>query len=360
MKFFKIKNSQRIGKHSQNTQFMKKTLANPFLMLAAITMLNLGCGNQKKTESTANMIAQVEALPMESRTWAEKLGWPAGKKVIMLHADDIGMCKEANIAAEKQLVDGVIQSAAVMVPCQNAKEFITWAKEHPNMDVGLHLTLTSEWKTYRWGTVSNASEVPGLLDEENKMWHSVPQVVQHASASEVEQEIRAQIEQSIAWGHRPDHIDTHMGTLYGDPKYVQVYIKVAEEYGIPANIIDINQPDVLEEFRSQGYPLNDEVVKMVNAYVLPKLDYFTSAPNAKTYEEKIQLFKQLITSLKPGLTEIIFHPSVETENLKTITNSWQQRVWESKMFADPELIRFFENEGIIFTNWQEIMERFNR
>jgi hypothetical protein len=269
------------------------------------------------------------------------------------------MCPEANIAAKEQLTKGEIQSAAVMIPCPNAEEFINWAKENPAMDVGLHLTLTSEWKKHRWGPITPDEEVPGLLDPENMLWRSVPEVVQHASAEEVEKEIRAQIEQSIAWGYRPDHIDTHMGTLFGDPSYVKAYMKVAQEYGIPANIIDISVPAVLAEFRKQGYPMDDSVVKMSEEYTLPKLDFFSSAPKADSYEEKVENFKTLIKSLQPGLTEIIFHPSVETDNLRGITGSWQQRVWESQIFADPDLINFFKEEGIIFTNWKEIMTRFN-
>lgn len=291
-------------------------------------------------------------------TWAEKLGWPAGKKVIMLHADDIGMCPEANIAAKKQLTGGQIQSAAVMIPCPDAREFIDWAKGNPKMDIGLHLTLTSEWKTYRWGPVTDHKDVPGLLDPEVKLWRSVPEVVRHATAEEVEKEIRSQIERSIAWGYVPDHIDTHMGTLYGDPSFVKAYIKVAEEYGIPANIIDISNPKVLAIFKAQGYPLDDSVVDMVAGYKLPKLDFFSSAPKADSYPEKLENFKKLVRALEPGLTEIIFHPSVETDNLKGITGSWQQRVWEAEMFGDPDLIEFFKKEEIIFTNWKEIMERF--
>lgn len=296
----------------------------------------------------------------EPAIWSEKLGFPAGKKVIILHADDIGMCPEANISADRYLTEDHIQSCAVMMPCPNAQEFIAWAKAHPNEDVGLHLTLTSEWKTHRWPGLTSAEEAPGLLDEDGMLWHEVPQVVQHASPEEVEKEIRAQVEQSIAWGYRPDHIDTHMGTLYGSHLYTAAYLKVAEEYQIPAMVIDMQKPEVVAGFKQQGYPINDEMIDMVNNYSLPKLDYFFSAPNAKTYEEKISNFKQLISSLKPGLTEIIFHPSELTDNLKSITNSWQQRAWEAQMFADPDLKQFFADEGIIFTNWKEIMERFKK
>jgi hypothetical protein len=132
------------------------------------------------------------------------------------------------------------------------------------------------------------------------------------------------------------------------------------EYGIPANAIDLSDPAVVKEFRAKGYPINDDVVKLAGNYTLPKVDNFTSAPNAKTYKEKVEAFKQLITSLKPGITEIIFHPSIETENMKSITGSWQQRKWEAEMFADKDMIKFFEDEGIIFANWKEMMARFEK
>ncbi len=292
-------------------------------------------------------------------TWAEKLGYPAGKKVIILHADDAGMSEGANIATAHYLENNLIQSAAVMAPCPGADEFIQWAIDHPDADVGMHLTHTSEWKSYRWGPVSDPDKVPGLIDPEGMFWHEVPGVVMHASADEVETEIRAQIDKAIAMGYRPNHIDTHMGTLYGHPAYVERFFKVAEEYGIPANAIDLSDPLVADKFKKAGYPINDHVIELINQYSLPKLDNFTSAPSGKSYEEKIENFKTLIKSLPAGLTEIIFHPSVESEELKSITNSWQQRVWEAKMFSDPDLIRFFEEEGIIFTNWIEIMERFS-
>ncbi len=339
---------------------MKKSYPITLFMSLCMALFVISCGEKKKNTDKANNDGPKEPeTSLEAKNWAEKLGWPTGKKVIMLHADDIGMCPEANIAAKEQLTKGEIQSAAVMIPCPNAEEFINWAKENPSMDIGLHLTLTSEWKKHRWGPITPDNEVPGLLDPEDKLWRSVPEVVQHATAEEVEKEIRAQIEQSIAWGYRPDHIDTHMGTLFGDPSYVKVYMKVAQEYGIPANIIDISVPAVLAEFRAQGYPMDDSVVKMSEEYTLPKLDFFSSAPKADSYEEKVEAFKTLIKSLPAGLTEIIFHPSVETDNLRGITGSWQQRVWESQIFADPDLKEFFEEEGIIFTNWKEIMTRFN-
>jgi len=294
-----------------------------------------------------------------STTWAEKLGFPAGKRVIILHADDAGMCDEANIATAQLLINKEIQSAAVMVPCPKADEFIEWALEHPETDVGLHLTLNSEWKTHRWGPVSDPAQVPGLIDPEGMLWHTVPEVLTNATVDEVEAEIRAQIDKAIDMGYQPGHIDTHMGTLYSHPDYVKVFYKLAEEYQIPANAIDLSDSLVVDILRKAGYPIDDSFISLAAEYSLPKLDFITWVPYGETYEEKIEEFKTLIRSLSPGLTEIVFHPSVETENLKTITNSWQQRVWEAEMFSDPDLIRFFKEEEIIFTNWIKVMKRFS-
>jgi predicted glycoside hydrolase/deacetylase ChbG (UPF0249 family) len=293
------------------------------------------------------------------QTWAEKLGYPKGKKVLLLHMDDIGMCPEANAAAEHYINQKDLMSAAVMMPCPNAADFIAWAKQHPVPDIGLHLTLTSEWETYRWPSVTDPAKVPGLIDPDGKLWHEVPDVVMHASAAEVETEIRAQIEKCLALGYRPTHIDTHMGTLYGSAAYAKAFFKVAQEYGIPANVLELSDPELVKKFKSQGYPIDEEMIQLAADYTLPRLDNFTSVGSGPTYEQKRDDFLAMIRDLKPGLTEIIFHPSVETENLKTITHSWQQRVWEAQLFSDPVVKKFLKKEGIIITNWKEIMKRFN-
>ena len=326
-------------------------------LLSAILIVSffmiVSCGQKDKSGDNQ----KVEDMK-KSANWAERLGYPAGKKVIMLHADDAGMSEEANIATKKYLLEGHIQSAAAMPPCPQFEDMIEWAKENPKVDVGLHLTLTSEWKKYRWPSVSAVEEVPGLIDEEGMLWHEVSDVVQHATKKEVAIEVRAQIEKSIAMGYKPDHIDSHMGTLYGHPEFAKAFLQIAMEYGIPANAIDMSDSLVVAQFKKAGYPVNEDMIKYMSDYTLPKLDNFTSAPKADTYEEKVGAFKALIISLKPGLTEIIFHPAVESEQMRAITGSWQQRKWEAEMFSDPELIQFFKDEGIIFTDWKEIMKRF--
>jgi predicted glycoside hydrolase/deacetylase ChbG (UPF0249 family)/predicted neuraminidase len=338
----------------------KGSFSYPCLIQTPDGLLNISysysLGEGKK--SIKHVVVDPEKIA--TKTNAEKLGFPKDKKIILFHMDDLGMCDEANKSGEFYMQNGFVNSGAVMMPCLYAKPFVEWAKKNPQKDVGAHLTLTSEWKTYRWGSVSKASKVPGLIDPDGKFWHEVPDVVKHASAKEVETEIRAQIDQMIALGLKPSHIDTHMGTLYGSPEYVKVFLKVAEEYRIPANAIDLSNKKVADLFRSQGYPITDGVVDLLNSYALPKLDFFTSVPNGKTYEEKRNNLLELIKSLPNALTEIIFHPSVETENLKTITASWQQRVWEAKLFSDPVVIQFFKDNNIVITDWKEIMHKFEQ
>lgn len=304
------------------------------------------------------LLLLVPALAARGETWAEKLGYPSDKVVLILHADDIGMCYEANEAAKNYLSKGHIQSAAMMVPCPWFNEIAGWYKQHPEHDMGLHLAMNSEWKWYRWGPVAGKGKVPGMCDSDGYLWHDVLETATHASGEEIEAEIRAQVERALSRGIRPGHIDTHMGTLYARPDYTKAYLKVAEEYHIPAMVIEMT-PAVLTKFRKQGYPITDQMIKEMSGYSLPRLDDFHATLDGENYEDKKEKFFEQVRDMRPGLNEIIFHPSIETEGLKHITNSWQQRAWEAQMFSDPQVLAFFEREGIVFTNWKEIMKRFD-
>ena len=159
--------------------------------------------------------------------------------------------------------------------------------------------------------------VPGMVDKDGYLWRGQIDTATHASGEEIEKESRAQSERALAKGPRPGHIDTHMGTLFVKIDYTKAYLKLAEEYHIPAMVIE-QTPAVTAKFRKQGYPITEESLKAIAAYKLPKLDDFNSAPDGKTYEDKKQKFQELVRSLSPGLNEIIFHPSVLTDTLKAV------------------------------------------
>ena len=314
-----------------------------FLILALVAVALVGAGAQARAEDAP-------------KTWAERLGYPAGKRVLILHADDIGMCYEANEAAKRYLPAGDIQSAALMVPCPWFNEIANWYKEHPEFDCGLHLAMNSEWKWYRWPSVAPASEVPHMLDDDGYLLDDTIQTALKAPASEIEKEIRAQLERALSRGIRPSHIDTHMGTLYARPDYTAAYCKVAEEYRIPAMVIEVT-PKIEAKFRKRGIPGTEQLRKVIGGYKLPKLDDFDSIQEGDTYEAKLEKFYEQIRGLDPGITELIFHPSILTEGLRHITGTWQQRAWEAEMFSDPAVKEFLKREEIVFTNWKEMMAR---
>jgi predicted glycoside hydrolase/deacetylase ChbG (UPF0249 family) len=203
------------------------------------------------------------------------------------------MCYEANQAAKDYLTKGHIQSAAMMVPCPWFNEISGWYKEHPEHDMGLHLAMNSEWKSYRWGPVAGKDKVPGMCDKDGYLRRDVIDLATHASGEEIEAEIRAQVERALSRGIRPSHIDTHMGALSARLDYTKAYLKVAEEYRIPAMVIELTPP-VLAKFRKQGYPITEQSIKELSGYSLPKLDDFHATLDGKTYEDKkAKFFEQV-------------------------------------------------------------------
>lgn len=292
----------------------------------------------------------------DGETWGDKLGYPAGKRMLILHADDIGMCYEANHAAKEYLTKGDIQSAAMMMPCPWVTEFAAWYKENPQHDCGLHLAMNAEWKWYRWGPVAPKEKVPGMLDPQGYLWSDTPLTILKAKATEIETEIRAQIEKALSLGIKPSHVDTHMGTLYGRPDFAAAYMRVAQEYRIPAMVLEAT-PKVMEKFRQRGIPVSELLKNSIDDYKLPKLDDFDAVAEGKTYEEKRDNFFHQVRALEPGITEFIFHPSIESEALRHTTGTAQQRIWEAQMFSDPTVKEFLNREGIVPTNWKEMMAR---
>src|SRR6476620_11549291 len=158
-------------------------------------------------------------------TYAERLGFPKGAKVLILHVDDAGMSFDSNQGAIEAMTKGAATSCSVMMPCPWVPQFVQFLKTHPQLDAGLHLTLTSEWTNYRWGPVAGKPTVPGLVDSTGSMWSNVPDVLKHATADEAEREMEAQWERAHAMGFVPTHFDSHMGTLFASPEFLIKYVR---------------------------------------------------------------------------------------------------------------------------------------
>lgn len=306
-----------------------------------------------------------------SQTYAERLGFPKGAKVIILHVDDVGMSFDSNKGAIQATEEGVATSMSVMMPCAWVPGFVHYLKEHPKTDAGLHLTLTSEWKDYRWGPLSGKPTVAGLVDEEGAMWHSVAEVVKHATADDIEKEIKSQLDRAKSMGFEPTHLDSHMGTLFATPQYMEKYLKLGIENHIPVMFPGGHNTMISQEISSLGMK-NEQttaVGKMLWDAGLPVLDDLHNVTYGFTYPKDKNLtnealqqiaVKQYIESFKQlqaGVTMVIMHCTAPTEVFKHISDSGNTRRGDLLAMLSPELKKYIVDNGIILTTWRELKER---
>ena len=306
-----------------------------------------------------------------SQTYAEKLGFPKGTKVVILHVDDVGMSYESNQGAIKATTEGVATSMSVMMPCPWVSGFVHYFKEHPKTDAGLHLTLTSEWQDYRWGPLSGKPMVKGLVDTEGVMWSNVVDVVKHATPDEIDKEIRSQLDRARTMGFEPTHMDSHMGTLFATPEFLDKYLKLGMEQHIPVMFPGGHNTMILKESSGTGLTIEKTtaVGKMLWDAGLPVLDdlhnitYGFKYPKDKTLTDKalqkisteqyIESFKQL----QAGVTMVIMHCTVPTEVFKHITDSGMTRRGDLLAMLSPKLKKYIRDNNIILTTWRELKER---
>jgi predicted glycoside hydrolase/deacetylase ChbG (UPF0249 family) len=310
----------------------------------------------------------------DSSTYAEKLGFPKGAMVVILHVDDAGMSFDSDEGAIAAMEKGIASSVSVMMPCPWVPGFVHYLKKHPQTDAGLHLTLTSEWKDYRWGPVSGRPAVPGLVDQEGDLWPDVPDVLRHASADEVEKEIRAQVEKARQMGFEPTHLDSHMGTLFASQAFMQRYLKVGMEYKIPLMFPGGHNTLIQAELRSTGatQEMAREVGRMLWNAGLPVLDDLHNLsygwqlpkgiqPTPENWKKfKVEKYEETLRLLRPGVTMVIMHCTAPTGVFQYISDSGPSREADLQAMMDPGLKNFFEEQGIIITTWRELKMRRDR
>jgi predicted glycoside hydrolase/deacetylase ChbG (UPF0249 family) len=280
----------------------------------------------------------------QTKTVAERLGYPANSKLLIIHADDLAAAHSIDVASFDALEKGAVTSASIMVPTPWITEVAAYARAHPNADLGLHLTLTSEWETYRWGSVSPPDKIPSLLDSTGTFPNDESVVAARAKPAEAEREIRAQIDRALALGIRPTHLDSHMGSLFTTPELIATYVKVAREYHLPFLAVrgDPNAP--------LGPSLTDKDVL---------LDAVVIADRQVSRDQWKAFYLKTIADLKPGLTELIVHLGHDDSELQAVTvdheaygSAWRQRDYEV-MFS-PEFKKALKDNHVILVTWREL------
>ena len=294
-------------------------------------------------------------------------------RYLIINADDFGMCRGANLAVMELLKNpqSALTSSTIMTPCAWAPEACRFAAENPQLAIGVHLTLTSEWGNYRWAPV-NTKNTDSLRDEEGFMWHESDQVEKNVDIDEVEGEIRAQIERAKRLGLvNPSHLDNHMGSLYGIEtgrfELLQLTLSLAGEYGLP-----FRMPGNVTEDMLGNSMLDINVDKSVIDMVFGKIVEFAKAnkvaipdylipnewsgPQKDSYENFREYLYNLYANIPNGITETYLHPSIETDDLKGTTGAWERRVWEYQIMSDPKTKQHIEAHGIKLINYRDLAE----
>ncbi len=285
-------------------------------------------------------------LAGSAQTLAERLGYPAGTKLIVVHADDLGETHAVNAAAIKAMEGGTINSASLMVACPWFPEMADYAKTHPDVDFGLHLTLTSERVYYRWGPVAPTDKVPSLVDGNGYFHHDWDQN-QQINAKEVEIELRAQIERALAMGVRPTHLDSHQYRLIMSGKELfEAALRVAHDYKLP---LFVTRDWFAEHpYLATSLGPNDIV-----------LDHTVTIDPEVSPEKWADFYLTALKNLQPGVTEFVIHPGYDDEELRAATRerstwgaAWRQRDFD--FFTSDRFKKALAQQNIKLITWREL------
>jgi predicted glycoside hydrolase/deacetylase ChbG (UPF0249 family) len=256
------------------------------------------------------------------------------------------MAHSVNAASIKSFDSGPINSGSIMVPCPWFAEIAAYARGHVEADLGLHLTLTSEWKLFRWGPVLSKDRVPTLLNRDGYLYPTESEAAARIDPREAEAEIRAQVERAVAFGIQPTHLDSHMGTLYQNKALFEILLKVAHDYRLPVMISKewYERTEYLPAMIGPDDVVIDRIISMVPGVAPERWAGF--------YEEAIK-------SIRPGITQIIVHIAYDDEEMRAATidhpdwgAGWRQR--DFNFFTSERAQQLLRENSIKLITWREI------
>jgi hypothetical protein len=276
----------------------------------------------------------------------ERLGFPADARVLIIHADDLGMSHSVNRATLEALDKGWITSASILVPCPWFPEVARFAQTHRHVDLGIHLALTSEWTDFRWAPVVGGGKVPSLLDAEGYMPLLETTAAAHAKPEEAEIELRAQIEKARAAGIPLSHLDTHMTTLVRSAGLFDVYRRLGKEYGLP----------ILLEKNGRNNPVPVGVTVPASEVLI---DQIIAIDPGVPAEEWAEWYKKTLSALKPGIYEMIVHLAYDDEEMRGATSNhpdwgaaWRQS--DLDLVRSDDFHHFLEQQNFRLVKWSDL------
>lgn len=269
-------------------------------------------------------------------TLAERLGHAPGSKLLVIHCDDLGSTRSANVAVYDALRNGVATSASLMVPCPWARDA---AAMYRGEDVGVHLTLNAEWETYRWGPITQS---PSLLDGDGGFPRTIQDTWEHADLDEVRRECRAQLERAILWGFDVSHLDSHMGTLQLRADFFDTYLELAVEFGLPLRMAGASAERVI------GFPYRRLAAEA--GVVFP--DHLITTPMGSR-----RTIEKVLLDLRPGVTEVYLHPAADTDELRSSHPDWATRVDDYALLTtDRSFNTLLERSGAALVGYRELRD----
>lgn len=290
---------------------------------------------------------------MNPNPFLKKLGYTDNDHLVIIHADDIGMC-HASVQAFKDLwAFGTITSGAVMVPCPWFPAVAQMCKENPGMDMGVHATLNAEWESYRWGPLSTRDQLSGLMDAEGFFHQWGTTVYENAKEEAVAAEVNAQVGRALATGIDATHIDSYMGTVM-HPKFVQSYLQAGMSRLLPNMLPRVGAQGIdMMRVDEQSLALYASILNQLEAQGVPVLDGIFSMP-LEHADDHIGVAKTLLSELPVGISHFIFHPSIDTPELRAICPDWQARVANYNAFMSDELKNFIKSSDIKLIGYRQI------
>jgi chitin disaccharide deacetylase len=285
-----------------------------------------------------------------------RLGFDEGDRVAIVHADDLGMAQATVTAFEELIEFGLVSSGAVMVPCPWFPALAELCRHHPEADVGVHLTLTSEWDAYRWGPVSTRDVGSGLLDDEGYLPRTVAQVQANASVDAVAAEMEAQVARALEAGIDVTHVDTHMGTVAA-PQFIPAYIQLAMAHGLPPMVPRYDEQQWLEFGLDAGTAaFAAQFVAGLEARGVPLLDHLTGL-HLSDDGDRLELAKATIEALPAGITHLIIHPAKDTPELRAATpTTWRARAADYEVFKSEALRAHVRDTGVQIVGYRVIRD----